>query len=125
MAGLDGKLVAGTYEGYRGFKLIPLIIRWTAGVPAVVANPTNEAVTLTDVGVGDLTITLTTAGDCPLYAFLSVVPTDANALGLLPNLDSAPTSSVIRIVINSGADGATETDAVDLQVLIIKQQAIS
>lgn len=121
MAGLDGKLISGTHEGFRTHKLIPLVIRYAAGTPSVVANPTNEAVTLTDVGTGDLTITLASAAESPLMAWVEVVPTDANTLGLLANLDSAPTSSVIRIVVNSGADGATETDPVDLHVLILKQ----
>lgn len=125
MSGLDGKLVSGALEGYRTQKLIPLVIRYAAGAPSVVANPTNESVTLTDVGTGDLTITLASAAECPLMAWVEVVPTDANTLGLLANLDSAPTSSVVRIVVNSGADGATETDPVDLHVLILKQIAVS
>jgi hypothetical protein len=124
MAGLDGKLVSSSLEGYRGFKLIPLIVRYAAGTPSVVSNPTNEDIALTDVGTGDLTITLSSAGLAPLMAWVEVVPTDANALGLLANLDSAPTSSVVRIVVNSGADGATETDPVDLHVLILKQVAV-
>lgn len=125
MAGLDGKLFSGVYEGYRALKIIPLVIRYAAGVPSVAQNPTNEVLTLTDTGVGDLTITLTTAAEAPLMAYVTALPTDASALGLEANLRVAPTSSVVRILVNSGADGTTETDPVDLHVLIIKQIAVS
>lgn len=125
MSGLDGKLISGQLEGFRMMKLIPLVIRYTAGAPAIVQNIANESITLTDVGTGDLTLTLASAGVAPLMAWVEVVPTDANTLGLLANLDSAPTSSVVRIVVNSGADGATETDPVDLHVLILKQEVVS
>lgn len=120
MSGLDGKMLSGNHEGFRAIKLIPLVIRYAAGAPSVVQNPTNEEVALTDVGTGDLTITLASAGIAPCMAWVEVLPADANTLGLLANLDAAPTSSVIRIVVNSGADGATETDPVDLHVLIVK-----
>lgn len=125
MSGLDGKMISGQLEGFRNLKVIPLVIRYTAGAPAIVQNPTNESITLTDVGTGDLTLTLATAAIAPLMAWVEVVPTDANALGLLANLDSAPTSSVVRIVVNSGADGATETDPVDLHVMILKMEQVS
>jgi len=125
MAGLDGKVFSGQLEGYRSMQLIPLVIRYAAGSPSVVYNPANESVSLTDVGAGDLTITLASAAEAPLMAWVEVVPSDANTLGLLANLDSAPTSSVVRIVVNSGADGATETDPVDLHVLILKHVRIA
>lgn len=121
MSGLDGKLQSGSLEGFRTIKMIPLVIRYAAGAPSVVQNVTNEEVTLTDVGTGDLTITLASAGLAPLVVpGIGIVPTDANALSLEANLDSAPTSSVVRIVVNSGADGATETDPVELHVVIFK-----
>lgn len=118
---LDSKLQSAQLEGFRAPKLIPLVIRWAAGTPSVVSNPSNEEVTLTDVGAGDLTITLASAGLAPLHVMgMAVLPTDANTLGLVANLDAAPTSSVVRVVINSGADGATETDPVDLHITLLK-----
>lgn len=120
MAGLDGKMISGNHEGFRAIQLIPLVVRYAAGAPSIVQNPTNEVIALTDVGAGDLTLTLASAGVAPCMAFIEVLPTDANTLGLLANLDAAPSSSVIRIVVNSGADGATETDPVDLHILIVK-----
>jgi hypothetical protein len=39
---------------------------------------------------------------------------------LFANIDGATTTTVVNIVVNSGADGATETDPVDLHVLLIK-----
>lgn len=124
MAGLDGKMLSGSLEGARALQHIPLVVRWTAGTPSVVSNPCNELVTLTDVGTGDLTITLTNAGLAPLIVpSIGIVVADANALSLEANMDGAPTSSVIRLVVNSGADGATETDPVELHLLIIKMVA--
>lgn len=118
---LEGKLQSAQLEGFRCQKLIPLVIRWAAGAPSVVSNPTNESLTLTDVGTGDLTITLASAALAPLHVVgLVVLPTDANTLGLIANIDAAPTSSVVRVVINSGADGATETDPVDVHITLLK-----
>lgn len=125
MAGLDGQLQSKQLEGFRGFKLVPLVIRYSAGTPSVVYNPTNEAVTLTDVGTGDVLITLGVAAICPVMAWVEVLPTAAGTLGLLANLKTAPTSSAVAILVNSGADGATETDPVDLHVLILKQVELS
>jgi hypothetical protein len=117
----DGKLQSASLEGFRALKMIPLVIRWTAGAPAVVQNPSNEELTLTDVGAGDLTITLASAGLAPLVVpGISIVVADANTLSLEVNLDGAPTSSVVRLVINSGADGATETDPVDIHLVVYK-----
>lgn len=118
-----GNIGSGQHEDLRGLRLIPLVIRYSAGAPSVVQNPTGEAVTLTDTGTGDCKITLGTAGLAPLFCYVEVLPTAAGTLGLLANLKTAPTSSVIEILVNSGADGATETDPVDLHVLIVKQVA--
>ncbi len=124
MSALDGKLQSAQLEGFRSLKMIPLVIRWAAGTPSVVSNISNEEVTLTDVGTGDLTITLASAGLAPLIVpSIGIVVADANTLSLEANLDGAPTSSVIRIVVNSGADGATETDPVELHLLILKMVA--
>lgn len=106
---------------YRVMKMIPLKITWTAGTPAVSFNPENEAVTLTDNGAGDLTITLSSAGIAPLMVLGHCVEVaDANTLSLEMNIDGAPTSSVLKLVFNSGADGATETDPVAAHLLIGK-----
>lgn len=121
MAGLDGKLLSGSLEGARALKLIPLVIRYAAGVPSVLQNPLNEGVTLTDTGVGVLGVTLSSAGESPLFVMCEVRPTDPTVLGLVANINGAPTSSAFSICVNSGADGATETDPVDLHLLIIKQ----
>lgn len=121
MAGLDGKLLSGSLEGARALKLIPLVIRYAAGVPSVLQNPLNEGVTLADTGAGIIGVTLTTAGESPLIVMCEVRPTDPTTLGLIANINGAPTSSVFSICVNSGADGATETDPVDLHLLIIKQ----
>jgi len=125
MAGLDGQFKSGMLEGFRGFKLIPLEVTWTAGTPAVSKNPMNESVTLTDVGAGDLTITLANAAVSPLIVAGMEVVSDANTLGLVANIDGAPTSTVIRVVVNSAADGTTETDPVAIQMLILKQVEFS
>jgi hypothetical protein len=121
MAGLDGKMQSSQYEGYRTQKLIPLVIRYATGTPSIVQNPTNEEIALTDTGTGDLKLTLASASLSPLIVpGIGLLPAAAGTLGLLPNLKSAPTTTVVEILVNSGADGATETDPVDLHVLIVK-----
>lgn len=119
----SGKSFSTQYEGFRGLKFIPLVIRYAAGTPSVVQNPTNEAIALTDTGTGDVKLTLASAGIAPLIVTALALPADASTLGLTLNLKSAPTSSVVELYVNSGADGATEADPVDLHVMIVKQVA--
>lgn len=119
----DGKQLSGVLEGYRIQKLIPLVIRYATGTPSIVQNPTNEDIALTDTGTGDVKLTLANAGVAPLIVpGISVLPTAAGTLGLGANLKTAPTSSVVEILVNSLADGTTETDPVDIHVLIVKQE---
>lgn len=107
---------------HKTLKLIPLQITWAAGTPSVTFNPMNEAVALTDVGTGDITITLTDASLCPLKLMgaPAIQVADANTLSLEVNVDGAPTTTAIRFVFNSGADGATETDPVACDFTLIK-----
>lgn len=121
MQNMDGKQLSGTYEGFRNTQYIPLVIRYAAGVPAVLLNPANEAVTLTDNGAGDVSITLAVASLCPLIVGgLAVRPTAPGTLGNNVNVSGATTTTLVRVVCNSDADGATETDPVDIHILIIK-----
>ena len=123
MQGQDGKLQSGVLEGFRVLKLIPLVIRYAAGAPSIVQNPTNEAITLTDTGTGDVLVTLTNGGVAPLIVVgMNILPADATTLGLLANLKAAPTRTAFSVYVNSGADGATETDPVDIHLLIVKQE---
>ncbi len=107
---------------HKVLKPIPLQIVWTAGAPAVAWNPENEAVTLTDNGAGDLTITLGVASLVPikLMGAPAIQVADANTLSLEVNVDGAPTTTAIKLVFNSGADGATETDPVACDLVILK-----
>lgn len=106
---------------HRVLRLVPLVITWSAGTPAVSFNPMNEAVALTDNGAGDVTITFTEASLCPLKVMGHMLEVaDANTLSLEANIDGAPTTTVLKIVANSGADGATETDPVALHLLVAK-----
>lgn len=106
---------------YRVMKLIPLKVTWTAGTPAVSFNPENESVSLTDNGAGDLSITFSDASLAPLMVMGHMIEVaDANTLSLECNVDGAPSTTVLKIVINSGADGATETDPVALHLLVGK-----
>jgi len=115
------KTMSGNKED-KVLKQIPLSITWNAGTPAISFNPENEAITLTDNGAGDVTLT---------FANLSLVPikllgaplievADANTLSLEVNQDGPATTSAIKLVVNSGADGATETDPVALHMTILK-----
>lgn len=106
---------------HKVLKLIPLTIGWSAGVPSVLWNPENESIALTDNGAGDVTLTFAVASLValkPLGHMLEVA--DANILSLECNVDGAPSTTVLKIVINSGADGATETDPVALHLLVGK-----
>lgn len=106
---------------HKVLKLVPIQIAWAAGTPSVSWNPENEAVALTDNGAGDLTITFTEASLVPLKVVgHSIEVADANTLSLEMNIDGAPTTTVLNVVVNSGADGATETDPVSLTLLVAK-----
>jgi len=121
---LAGTQKAQALQGIRDLKYIPLVIRYAAGTPSIVQNPTNEEIALVDTGTGDVKLTLASASLAPLMVQVAVLPAAAGTLGLLANLKTAPTTTVIEILVNSGADGATETDPVDLHVLIVKHVAV-
>jgi hypothetical protein len=119
---LTGKLTSAGLQGSGEIKLIPLVIRYAAGTPSVLQNPTGEAVALTDNGTGDVTITLSDAAAAPLIVGgLAVRPSAPGTLGLNANVSGACTTTAVRIVVNSDADGTTETDPVDVHVLLVKQ----
>lgn len=118
---IQGKMQSSQLEGFRTLKVVPLVIRYATGTPSIVQNPTNEAITLTDTGSGDVKLTLASAGVAPLIVQALPLPSDASTVGVLVNLKTAPTSSVVELYVNSGADGATEADPVDLHVVLYKQ----
>lgn len=118
---MSNKILADTLS-HKVVKYVPLRIKWTAGTPSVAWNPENESVSLTDNGVGDLTITFADASLIPLKLLgYGIEVADANTLSLEMNLDGAATSTAMKLVFNSGADGATETDPVACDLLIAKQ----
>lgn len=119
--GLQGKMSSGALQGSGELTLIPLVIRYATGTPSVVQNPTGEILTLTDTGTGDLLITLGTPGIAPLIVTALVLPAAAGTLMLDVNLKTAPTTSVVALLVSSAADGVTDTDPVDLHILIVKQ----
>lgn len=109
---MSNKLESATKE-FRGLKLIPIVVRYTAGTPAIVQNPMNEQITLGDTGTGDLKLTLADASVAPL-----IVP---SLLALGTNeaqLKDAPTVSEIDILTE--LDDGTGTDATDIHILIVK-----
>lgn len=108
---------------HKVLKLIPLSIAWSAGTPSIAWNPENEDISLTDNGAGDVTLTFANASLVPLKLLgSSIQVADANILSLEMNVDGAPTKTVMKLVINSGADGATETDPVQIDLLIAKSE---
>lgn len=121
MSGLDGKLLSGQLEGHKTLKVIPLVLRYTAGVPAVLQNPCNEDVTIGDTGTGQVSITLASAALAPLVvAGLAVRASVPLTLGNIVHLGAAPTSSVVTLVVQDASDGATEVDPVDIHVTLLK-----
>ncbi len=118
---MEGNKILGASMQHKVLKLVPMRVIWTAGAPSVAWNPENEAVTLTDNGAGDLTITFTTASLIPLKLLgYGIEVADANTLSLEMNIDGAATTTAMKLVFNSGADGATETDPVGVDLLIGK-----
>ena len=114
-------LLSGQYEGFRGLKLIPLVVRYAAGTPSVQYNPSNEDISLTDVGTGEVTVSLASAGIAPLIVpGISVRSSAPNTAGANANLKGASTSTAFTVVVNADTDGATETDPVDIHLLIVK-----
>lgn len=121
MKDMDGKQLSGTYEGFRNTQFIPLVIRYATGAPAILLNPSNEDITLTDNGAGDVTLTLANASLCPLIVGgLAVRATAPGTLGNNVDISGATTTTAVRLLVNSDADGATETDPVDIHMLLIK-----
>lgn len=121
MQNMDGKLLSGSYEGFRNLQLIPLVIRYAAGVPAILMNPSNEEIALTDVGSGEVTLTLANASLAPLIVGgVAVRPSAPSTLGSVINLKGATTTTALTLVNNQGDDGATESDPVDIHLLLIK-----
>jgi len=118
---MEGNKILGASMQHKVLKFVPMRIIWTAGAPSVAWNPENEAVTLTDNGAGDLTITFSTASLIPLKLLgYGIEVADANTLSLEMNIDGAATTTAMKLVFNSGADGATETDPVGVDLLIAK-----
>lgn len=118
---MANNMIQGESLQYRVLKYIPLTITWTAGTPAISSNVENESISLTDNGAGDVTLTFAVASLAPLMPLAHTLQVaDANTLSLEANVDGAPTTTVLKYVINSGADGATETDPVALHLLIGK-----
>lgn len=121
MSMLDGKLQSGFLEGHKCLKLIPLVIRWSAGVPSIVQNPVNENIALTDVGTGDVLLTFAEASLAPIIVVgsmaLSSVPAGPSNI---VTLKTAPTLSVVALYNQSVADGATEADPVDIHLCVAK-----
>lgn len=118
---MEGNKILGASLQHKVLKLVPLRIQWAAGVPSVAWNPENEAIALTDNGAGDVTLTFSEASLIPLKVLgYCIEVADANTLSLEMNLDGAATSTAAKLVFNSGADGATETDPVAVDLLIGK-----
>lgn len=124
MGALDGKMQSGSLEGHKTLKLIPLVIRWTAGVPAILQNPTNESITVGDTGTGDVLLTLAEASLAPLIVVGSAVRASApGTLGNFVHLKSAASTTAVALYITQSDDGATEVDPVDVHVCLAKMIA--
>ena len=118
---MEGNKILAASMQHKVLKLVPLRIQWAAGVPSVAWNPENEAITLTDNNPGDVTLTFASASLVPLKLLgYGIEVADANTLSLEMNIDGAATATAMKLVFNSGADGATETDPVAVDLLIGK-----
>jgi hypothetical protein len=121
---MKGDLQSSSLEGLRVLKLVPLVIRYAAGVPSIVSNPLNESATVTDTGTGDVLITLAEASLAPIHvAGLAVLASAPATLGNIVHLKSAPTTTAVALLVQDASDGATEVDPVDIHVTLIKMIA--
>jgi len=109
---MSNKMQSASKE-FRGVLAIPLVLRWTAGAPAIVQNLLNEEIALTDNGTGDVTLTFASASVAPLIL--------AGAVGLGVNqveLQAAASTTVLRLL--TGQDDGSATDPTDLHLYILK-----
>jgi len=103
----------GQTKQFRGLLIIPLVIRWAAGVPGIVSNPLNEAITVADTGTGDVLLTLADASLAPIIV--------GGVIGLGVNqvaLKAATTVSTVAILTD--LDNGTAADPTDLHVILYK-----
>jgi len=101
---------------FRGLLAIPLIIRWAAGVPSIVSNPLNEAITVSDVGTGDVLLTLAVASLAPIIVG-GALALGANQL----SLKAATTATTVALLAD--LDNGTPADPTDLHVILYKTVA--
>lgn len=106
----------GETLSFRGLLVIPLAIRWTAGVPAIVSNPLNESIALTDNGTGDVTLTLAVASLAPVMV-LGAIATVAETL----ELGAVPTAAAVQILAKT--DAGVAIDPGDLHLTLLKTVA--
>lgn len=118
---MANNLIQGESLQHKVLKRIPVEITWTTGTPAISWNPENESIVLTDTGTGDVLLTFANASLVPLKLMgHSVRSTAAGTLGLNLNQKGAATTTAISVLINSDADGTTETDPVSVCLDIVK-----
>lgn len=95
-------------------RMIACQIAWSAGVPSLV-NGSNE-VSLTDNGVGDVTLTFAKAFARVPVAVASPVAAAGDAIVCL---QGQPSATACRFVVFDGTDGTTAKDNIPLNVMIL------
>ncbi len=99
----------------RAPRIIAAQIAWSGGVPSIVSGLGSTELTVTDNGVGDVTLTFVQ----PFRRAAMVQATPVSATGdAIVTLQGQPTASACRLLVWDGTDGTTAKDNIPLNVLI-------
>lgn len=100
----------------RGPRLIAVQLAWSGGVPSVVSGLGGTDVTVTDNGVGDVTLTFAKAfARAPIVCALPL----AAAGDAIVSLQAQPSATAVRLLVWDGTDGTTAKDNIPLNVIIV------
>jgi len=105
----------------RGPRVVACQIAWSGGVPSLVSGLGSTDVTLTDNGVGDVTLTL--AKPFARAAMATALPLSATGDAIV-TLQAQPTASVVRLLVWDGTDGTTAKDNIPLNVIIVGYDSV-
>lgn len=97
-------------------RMINVQLAWSGGVPSVVSGLGSTDVTVTDNGVGD--VTLTFVQPFKRAPFVTAMPVSATGDAIV-SLQAQPTVTACRLLVWDGTDGTTAKDNIPLNVRIV------
>lgn len=100
----------------RNPRIIAVQLAWSGGVPSVVSGLGSTDVTVTDNGVGDVTLTFAKAfARAPI---VTAMPMSATGDAIV-TLQAQPSATACRLLVWDGTDGTTAKDNIPLNVHVI------